>query len=84
MCIFNEFFTDHEELINDDGPVEVMAHQVLVHRQGGAHLKWRVGKLCPVLTRENLRTCVLVEMINTLRVTSFVNWHSPLSSGIAL
>ena len=51
MCV-----TDHEELIDDDGPIEVLAHQVTVHCQGGAHLKWGVGKLVSMLTGEHLGT----------------------------
>ena len=51
MCV-----TDHEELIDDDGPIEVLAHQVTVHRQGGAHLKWGECKLGSMLTGEHLGT----------------------------
>ena len=50
------YVTDHEELIDDDGPIEVLAHQVMVHRQGGAHLKWGECKLVSMLTGEHLGT----------------------------
>ena len=73
--VFN-VLTDHKKLINDDGPVKVLAHQVIVHCQGGTHLKWGVGKLCPMLTAEHLEHTFKVNHLESFRpkkYTSLVN-----------